>query len=223
MPASRITMRRVRFFVLERLLLPIAAAPLRAWVRSWTLDADARRAMEAVVAQPRVVVATLHGMLFHLLAFAAPLRARGRTPVVLVSPSLDGRLLAKLLVHFGVEAVAGTVGQRGVSGARAFVRAVAGGAVGIVAVDGPRGPRGVVRPGVLQLGETADAEVMAFATESARGIRFASWDRAHLPLPRAVVRAAARRLRRPSVPAEAEAALVELGRTLESGAPGTAA
>lgn len=184
--------RRIRFLLLERIALPVLALPFRLWVASWRLDAAAAAALRDVAARPRVVVATFHGGLLHLLAFAAPLRRLGRRPVVLVSPSRDGSLLTAALARFGVGAVRGTEGSRGIAGARQFSRAVAAGAVGIVAVDGPRGPRRGVKPGVLHLSAAAGADLVAAVTAGAPGIVLGSWDRAHLPLPGARVRVAVR-------------------------------
>lgn len=187
--------RRLWFFVLERIALPIVAGPIRLWVRSWRIDAAADGLLAEVASHPRLVVATFHGMLFHLLAFAEPLRALGRAPVVLVSPSRDGSLLAAALARFGIESVRGTEGSRGVAGSREFSRAVARGAIGVVAVDGPRGPLCVAKPGVLRLRDAAGAELLAAVTGAGHGLRFGSWDQAHLPLPGAVVSLATRLLR----------------------------
>lgn len=191
-PRAATLRRRIRFFLLERVALPVVALPLRLWVASWRLDAAATVAVREVATRPRVVVATFHGRLLHLLALAAPLRRQGRRPVVLVSPSRDGSLLAAALVRFGVDVVRGTEGSRGIAGSRQFSRAVAAGAVGIVAVDGPRGPLRRVKPGVLHLSEAAGADLVAAVTAAAPGIVLPSWDRAHLPLPGARVRVAVR-------------------------------
>lgn len=226
MRARLTTVRRgLWFFALEQVALPVVAGPLRFWVRSWRLDRASTELLREVAARPRLVIATFHGMLFHLLAFATPLRLLGRKPVVLVSPSRDGSLLANVLARFGIDSVRGTEGSRGVAGSREFARAVAGGAVGIVAIDGPRGPLGVGKPGVLRLRAAADAELLAAATAAGPGLRFGSWDRAHLPLPGASVKLATRLLPLESIgdPASAlgvvEATLVELARAARQRRP----
>jgi lysophospholipid acyltransferase (LPLAT)-like uncharacterized protein len=132
------------------------------------------------MAAPRVIVATWHGMFLLLLSFAAIVRQHGRRPVVLISPSLDGRLLAATLAHFGIEHVFGTSNARGVSGAREFIGRVAAGDIGIVAADGPRGPCCVAKPGLLEIAALADAQIFL-------GLTFPSWDRSHLPPPFAAV------------------------------------
>jgi lysophospholipid acyltransferase (LPLAT)-like uncharacterized protein len=174
--------RRLRFLLLEKVVLPIASPPLRALVRSWRARAD-EAAIARLFASPRVVIATYHGMLPHLLAFA-PLAARhGRRVVVMLAPSLDGRLLGAALARFGIDHVRATSGSRGVAGSREFLARVAAGDVGVVAVDGPRGPRCVAKPGFLRLAARANADVAIAVTSGGRGVRLGSWDGAHLPLP----------------------------------------
>jgi hypothetical protein len=126
------------------------------------------------------VVATFHGMLLQLLALRRPTRAR--RVVVMLSPSLDGRLLAAALRYFDVDHVYATSGSRGVAGSREFIRRVAAGDLGIIAADGPRGPCGVAKPGFLQIAAAAQAHVTLAVASARRGITFGSWDRAHLPL-----------------------------------------
>jgi len=182
----------VRFAVLERIVLPIAIVPLRVVVRSWRARGPAEASVAAALAPPRLVLATYHGMLLHLLAFA-PLAARhGRRLVVMLSPSLDGRLLAGLLARFGIDHVRGTSGSRGVAGSRELLRRIEAGDVGVVAVDGPVGPCCRAKPGFLQLAAATRADVLVAVTAGGPGLRFGSWDRAHLPLPFAHVELALR-------------------------------
>jgi lysophospholipid acyltransferase (LPLAT)-like uncharacterized protein len=175
--------RRLRFFALEKLLLPLASAPLRGLVHSWRTQAPDAVAMARLFASPRVVVATYHGMLPHLLAFAPLAERHGRRLVVMLAPSLDGRLLGAALARFGIDHVRATTGSRGVTGSREFLARIAAGDVGVVAVDGPRGPRCVAKPGFLRLAARAKADTAIAVTSGGRGIRFGSWDGAHLPLP----------------------------------------
>ena len=186
--------RRLRFFILETLVLPIAIVPLRALVRSWRRRTPDDGSVARSLAAPRLVLATYHGMLLHLLAFA-PLCARhGRRLVVMLSPSLDGRLLAAALAYFGIDHVRGTSGSRAIAGSREFLRRVEAGDVGVVAVDGPLGPCCAAKAGFLHLAAAARASVLLATTSAGRGLRFGSWDRAHLPLPFASVELALRLL-----------------------------
>ncbi len=175
--------RRLRFFTLQRIVLPLAIGPFRLLVRSWRVDPPYGPDLQAAEASPRLIIVTWHGMLLYLLRYVQFVLGRGRRPVMLVSPSLDGQLAVAMLTHFGVDYVWGTRGARGVSGSRRFIERVASGEVGIIAADGPRGPCGVAKLGVLELAALADARLLIVTASTSHGLGLGAWDRSSLPLP----------------------------------------
>jgi lysophospholipid acyltransferase (LPLAT)-like uncharacterized protein len=175
--------RRFRFFVLEKILLPLAIVPLRLLVRSWRLHLREASVLSEALAQPRLVFVTYHGMFLQLLAYAYLVPAAGRKLVVMLTPSLDGRLLAATLNRFGIDHVMATPTNRGIAGALEFSRRVEAGEVGLIAVDGPRGPACVVQKRALELARASNAEVYLAITSAGAGVRFGSWDCSHLPFP----------------------------------------
>jgi lysophospholipid acyltransferase (LPLAT)-like uncharacterized protein len=177
------TLRRLKFALLEKVVLPPGVVALRLLVRTWRPHRPDEAAIRELAQIPRLIVVTYHGMLLHLLPFAPLARAYGRRFVVMVSPSRDGQLLGAALHRFGVGHVRGTTGSRGVAGALEFIARVEAGDVGIIAADGPRGPCGVIKPGVLRVAAAARAHLVLVATSANRGITFRSWDRSHLPAP----------------------------------------
>ncbi len=184
--------RRLRFFALEKVVLPLSIRPLRLLVRTWRPHGSEDPNVLAALAAPRVVVATCHGMFLHLLAYVPIVSKQGRRLIVLVSPSLDGRLLAAALAHFGIDHVFGTSNARGVSGAREFIARIASGDIGVIAADGPRGPCCVAKPGLLEIAALADAQIFLGLTSARHGLTLPSWDRSHLPPPFAAVNLSAR-------------------------------
>jgi len=169
--------------VLEKILLPIAIVPLRLIVRTWRLDPPSTESQAEVINCPRVVLFTYHGMFLQLLAYAHLVNNAGRRLVVMLTPSLDGRLLAAMLSHFDIDSVMASPGDRDVRGALEFTRRIEAGDLGLIAVDGPRGPACVAQPRALELARTADAQIYLTITSAGRGIRFGSWDCSYLPLP----------------------------------------
>jgi len=162
--------------------------------------------MLALLAAPRVIIATWHGMFLHLLAYAPIVLGRGRRLVVLVSPSLDGRLLAAALAHFDIDHVFGAGNARGVGGAREFIARIASGDIGVIAADGPRGPCCVAKPGLLEIAALADACIYLALTSARHGVTLPSWDRSHLPPPFAALNLEVRRFM-PPASADADAQL----------------
>ena len=183
MAPTRTRLRRLRFFVLEKVVLPLAVIPLRGLIWTWRTRGPSAATMHEIAKVPRVILVTCHGMFLHGLAFARLWVPYGRRVVVMLSPSLDGQLLAATLERFGLDHVCATSDSRGVAGTLEFIRRVEAGDVGLIAVDGPRGPRGVVKPGVLRIAAAAHAQLVVASTAASRGITFGSWDRAHLATP----------------------------------------
>ena len=178
-----IVSRPTKFFVIERLLLPLAIAPLRGLIKTWRICLPESPTLVEIAATERLVLATYHGMLFHLLAFAPLASLHGRRIVVMTSPSYDGRLLAAFLRRFDIDAVSASSRSRNLAGSAEFIRRIRAGDIGLIAVDGPRGPRGVVKPGFVKIAAVARAHLLLAATSASHGATFRTWDRAHLPGP----------------------------------------
>jgi lysophospholipid acyltransferase (LPLAT)-like uncharacterized protein len=77
------------------------------------------------------------------------------------------------------------------TGARAALRSMAlairQGAYAVVAVDGPHGPAGVVRPGAIWLARYTEVPIVPVGFAAWPAVRFPRWDRLIVPLPGARV------------------------------------
>lgn len=176
-------LRRLRFRFLERVALPVLAPLLRGWIGSWRVEGPSSQDLALLMARPRAVVVTFHGLLAPLLAFRGLAGPEGRRFVVMLSPSLDGQLLAAMLARLGIDHVVAAPGSRGVAGSLEFVDRVRGGDIGVIAADGPLGPRFVVKPGALRLAAAADAHLGLMVAQARASLPLGSWDGARLPLP----------------------------------------
>jgi len=166
----------------ERIGVPLIIPPLRFLVWSWRKEGPSEEQWRELLVRP-VVFATCHGMLFHCIAFAHFPARFGRPLTVMVSPSLGGTVLGMILKRFGMTPIFGKPGRRGAASARRFVRRIACGNSGVLAVDGSRGPAFEVKPGVVLVARQARADVLVTTTSAGPGISFPTWDRAHLPAP----------------------------------------
>ncbi|MCO8122062.1 lysophospholipid acyltransferase family protein [Stieleria sp. TO1_6] len=105
----------------------------------------------------------------------------------LVSRSKDGDLIAKALESVGAVPIRGSSGSArkgGVTALRGLVNHVAGGLPACLAVDGPKGPRGVVNPGIALLSQKTGAPVLPISLYAHwRKIFPKTWDRTQLPMP----------------------------------------
>ena len=143
---------------------------------------DSRPALRS--AQKPYVLAGLHAHQAAMVFFNDEERL-----AAVVSRSTDGDLLVPSLRVRGVTPVRGSTAKAGrdKGGARALVqmiRLVRDGAVGLITVDGPRGPRNTVHPGIVKLAHKAGAMIVPVAiVPTARWILYRTWDRMQIPWP----------------------------------------
>jgi len=126
------------------------------------------------------VLAFWHGTQWPLLAW----RRRRRT-VVLVSLSRDGTMQAQVLGLQGLLVVRGSSSRGGARGLAQLVRTMRREAADAAfAVDGPRGPLGVVKEGVVVAARATDAVVVPVTGAARHGIVLGgTWDRFLLAWP----------------------------------------
>lgn len=108
---------------------------------------------------------------------------------VMVSRSADGDLLIPSLRSRGVEAIRGSSrsasrDKGGLTALSQLTERLSSGVPALLAVDGPRGPRGRVRLGVAELSRRTGAPVVPLiVVPSRRWCVTGSWDRLQLPQP----------------------------------------
>lgn len=153
----------------------LLAAGLAAVVRVWLLTLRVQRLGPPL--QGPGVAAFWHGDQLPLLAIRPP------QAVAPISRSRDGRLQAQVMGWFGVGDVPGSSSKGALSAARGLMRAVRRGGVALMAVDGPRGPARVAKPGAAWLASRLGVSLWPVAV-AARGRRLSrAWDGFLLPRP----------------------------------------
>lgn len=168
---------------------PTLAAPVITTVfKLWELTLRTREQgfeqIEAMKSEgARFIFACWHNELF-----ACTTARRGKRLMTIVSRSRDGEYLARVLNSFGIKTARGS-SSRG--GFRALVEAVrimkAENRDAIITVDGPRGPRHVVKDGVIYMAQKTGAYLVPVRAFSSRAKVFEkAWDKFELPLPGAV-------------------------------------
>lgn len=121
----------------------------------------------------------------HLLLM--PYSYRGRRISVLVSQSRDGELIARTVAHLGIDSSRGSSSRGGAVGLRSLLRKAGEGYDIAFTPDGPRGPVGVVQPGVILAAAATGLPVWPVALAATRCRRLNSWDRFVVPLPLSTV------------------------------------
>ena len=125
-----------------------------------------------------VIFACLHRDILPAIIYV-----RSARPALLVSDSPDGDILVKTLGQRDYRFVRGATGG---DGRRALVllrrELEAGHSVGL-AVDGPEGPFGSIREGVLHLARMTGAPVAPLVARANRPLVLNTWDRTVVPMP----------------------------------------
>ncbi len=191
----------------------VGAGVIRVLGATWRIRVENEEHLQAARRiGPNVIFAVWHGRLLPL-----SYTHRGQPIQVLASEHRDGEMLGRTIVRLGFGHARGS-STRG--GTRALLdlaqRLRSGFDVGLT-VDGPRGPRHVVKPGAIEIARLTGAAIVPITSASRRHRTLASWDAFEVPAPgtRVIVRYGAP----VRVPAQAdrdtvEACRLELERSL---------
>jgi len=108
-------------------------------------------------------------------------------PALMISQSKDGDIIAGIAEKSGWHAVRGSSSRNGGRALKEMVGQLERTGLAAHVVDGPRGPAGIIKAGVVSLAQAAGAVVVPVYTTSDRAWYFRSWDRFMLPKPFAKV------------------------------------
>jgi hypothetical protein len=163
----------------------IAAPVITAAYRLWELTLRTREIDREAVDELKASGARCIYSCWHNELFACTTAKRGKDLVTIVSRSRDGEFLARVLNSFDIRTARGS-SSRG--GFRALVEAVRmmrnQDRDAIITVDGPRGPRHVVKDGVIYLAQKTGAHIVPVrGFSSITKVFEKAWDRFELPLP----------------------------------------
>ena len=105
-------------------------------------------------------------------------------PTILVSHSKDGSIMAKGATALGYRVTRGSSSRGAVGGLLALIKAVRDGHAVVLAVDGPQGPRGVCKPGIVRVVQKSGTPLFPVGVAGSNRFVFKkSWNQAYLPLP----------------------------------------
>jgi lysophospholipid acyltransferase (LPLAT)-like uncharacterized protein len=120
--------------------------------------------------------------------------AAGREWVTAIAPGRDGDRATGVVERLGASVVRGTVGRDGLAAVEALAHLCTPHRPILLSVDGPLGPAGVAKPGIVSLGARCEREVVPVAAAARWSIRLPrTWSGIYIPLPfsRVAIRAGA--------------------------------
>lgn len=103
---------------------------------------------------------------------------------LLVSTSRDGDIMARAATALGYRVARGSSTRGAVGGLLALMKEMRQGRSVALAVDGPQGPRGVCKPGIVRLAQKAGVPLFPVGVATTNKYVFQkAWNRAYIPLP----------------------------------------
>ncbi len=120
---------------------------------------------------------------WHNRAVMMPIASPVPKLCIMNSQSRDGEIATRALARWGIRSVRGSATRGGAGGFMQLVNAYRAGYDLAVVPDGPRGPRYVVKPGVIHLARATGAPIYPATCVASRMRRLRNWDRLIIPLP----------------------------------------
>ncbi len=101
----------------------------------------------------------------------------------MISRSKDGELIAAVANRTGWVTVRGSSSRGGAEGLINMINHLTEHRLAGHIIDGPRGPFGIVKPGIIRMAHATDSVIVPFYTIADRAWYFRSWDKFFLPKP----------------------------------------
>lgn len=137
-----------------------------------------------VLRQRPVVLCFWHGdMVCIALGACRSVRDLICRTTMMTSPSRDGQLNGRFLRLLGCRTITGSSAKRGAQALLGLRHEIKHGQHVGIAVDGPRGPRGVAKPGAALLAKHAAAPMAAIRVTPSRAWHLKDWARTTIPKP----------------------------------------
>jgi hypothetical protein len=129
----------------------------------------------------RMIAAVWHQRFLPALAYVT--KFRNFRPIVMISQSSDGELIASLAERLGLVPVRGSSTRGGREALMAILKALKKNPGVIHIVDGPTGPKGVVKPGLTAMAQVTGAPIFPVIISAEKAWVMRSWDRFLVPKP----------------------------------------
>ena len=148
-----------------------------ATLRMKNLNSEAENQIKSLTGP--YILTLWHGRIFYLFYYL-----RNRPDYfLLISPSADGDLLAKLARLMGYSVIRGSTFKKAVPAARSLIRVLRDGQRIIIIADGSRGPRCVAQSGSVQLAGITRLPLFPMTFSAKNKVAFKTWDKFIMPLP----------------------------------------
>ena len=103
---------------------------------------------------------------------------------VMISKSNDGEIIAAATERVGIKVIRGSHKRAGASATLAMIEKLEQGENAAITIDGPRGPKGVVKDGIINIAKLAQVPIipMTWYSPSKWLLKFDTWDEFRFPI-----------------------------------------
>ncbi len=129
----------------------------------------------------KMIVAVWHQRIILVVDYAK--RFSVYAPSAMISQSRDGDIIARVASLLNFRPVRGSSSRGGKEALANMIADLAENQMAVHALDGPRGPRGVVKPGLIVMAQSAGVPIVPVYISVDRAWVLNSWDRTLIPKP----------------------------------------
>jgi len=163
-------------------LMPFAYYSLRIYLSTLRLKVvDEGEALKYLQPGGKGIAAVWHQRFLPVLLYST--KFRELKPCVMISQSRDGDMIAPVAERLGLHPVRGSGSRGGRTAMMAMVAALSENRAAAHIVDGPRGPKGVVKAGIVRLAQLSGAAIFPVYISTQKAWVTNSWDRSIIPKP----------------------------------------
>jgi lysophospholipid acyltransferase (LPLAT)-like uncharacterized protein len=172
-------------FAIKFGLIPLAYYVIRMYLSFMRItvisEADEEIVLNRLEKGHKMIGAIWHQRIFIAMSYARKLRRF--SPSVMISQSRDGEMIADIYSRFHFRPVRGSSSRGGREALAAMVSDLERNPIAVQVLDGPRGPRGVIKPGLIVMAQLSGVPIFPFYITCDRAWVLKSWDRTLIPKP----------------------------------------
>ena len=166
----------------KKFLVPLAYMVTRVYLSSIRLKVVNEDALRKHLEKGRKAIGCFwHQRFFGALGYAK--RFSIFSPSVMISNSRDGEIIAQVALRLGFRPIRGSSSRGGKEALAAIVQDLTKNTCVAHAVDGPRGPKGMVKAGLIRMAQLSRAAIFQIHISVDRAWIMNSWDRFLIPKP----------------------------------------
>lgn len=173
---------RASFYPLIYRLIPLCYYLLRFYLSLLRVRvAGEEIALGCLADYGRLIVAVWHQRFLPALAYVT--KFRNFEPIIMISQSRDGEMIARIAERLGLVPVRGSSSRGGTTALLEILKALRKNPAVIHIVDGPTGPKGIVKPGLISMAQMSGAVILPVIVSAKKAWIMRSWDQFLVPKP----------------------------------------